>query len=225
VIRALRRGAKLLYWPGFVQYHYVDLERLTLSYIVRKGYQRTRSTARLRHSGLGVPLFAWRKLLTYLLHIVFALSWQKRRFYLVRCAASLGEIRGMREASKRRRLPLGFEPGVRRLGLTTLAAFVGTGLALSQMRAVPWHTALPPLATAALAALALLAPVSSAWSANCATSSGARPRPRAATSPACSSCCWRRAARPRAPRTSCCSGWRRAPTSAWPSCVRRSRRG
>jgi arylsulfatase A-like enzyme/glycosyltransferase involved in cell wall biosynthesis len=157
VIRALRRGAKLLYWPGFVQYHYVDLERLTLSYIVRKGYQRTRSTARLRHSGIGVPLFAWRKLLTYLLHIVFALSWQKRRFYLVRCAASLGEIRGMREASKRRRLPLGFEPGVRRLGLTTLAALVGTGIALSQMRAVPWHTALPPLATAALAALALLA--------------------------------------------------------------------
>jgi arylsulfatase A-like enzyme/glycosyltransferase involved in cell wall biosynthesis len=157
VIRALRRGAKLLYWPGFIQYHYVDLERLTLSYIVRKGYQRTRSTARLRHSGLGVPLFAWRKLLTYLLHIVFALSWQKRRFYLVRCAASLGEIRGMREASKRRRLPLGFEPGVRRLGLTTCAAVVGTGLALANMRAVPWHTALPPLSTAALAALALLA--------------------------------------------------------------------
>jgi arylsulfatase A-like enzyme/glycosyltransferase involved in cell wall biosynthesis len=157
VIRALRRGAKLLYWPGFVQYHYVDLERLTLSYIVRKGYQRTRSTARLRHVGVGVPLFAWRKLLTYLWHIVFALSWQKRRFYLVRCAASLGEIRGMREASRRRRLPLGFEPGVRRLGLTTLAALFGTGMALSQMRAVPWHTALPPLSTAAIAGLTLLA--------------------------------------------------------------------
>lgn len=157
VIRALRRGAKLLYWPGFVQYHYVDLERLTLSYIVRKGYQRTRSTARLRHSGVGVPLFAWRKLLTYLLHIVFALSWQKRRFYLVRCAASLGEIRGMREASRRRRLPLGFEPGVRRLGFTTLFAFIGTGIALSQMRSVPWQAALPPIATAGAAALALLA--------------------------------------------------------------------
>ena len=157
VIRALRRGATLRYWPGIVQYHYVDLERLSLSYIVRKGFQRTRSTARLKHTGEGVPLFAWRKLLEYALHIVFALSWQKRRFYLVRVAASLGEIRGMHEASRRRRLPLGAEPGTRRLGAGTLVTLVITAVSLLSMPAVPWGAATPPLVTATVAALLLLA--------------------------------------------------------------------
>lgn len=157
VIRALRRGATLRYWPAIVQYHYVDLERLTLSYIVRKGFQRTRSTARLKHTGEEVPLFAWRKLLEYLLHIVFALSWQKRRFYLVRVGASLGEIRGMREASRRKQLPLGPEPGTRVLGAATLASLGFTGLSLSTMPSVPWSTSLPPLGIAGVAALLLLA--------------------------------------------------------------------
>ncbi|MGE3771503.1 MAG: glycosyltransferase family 2 protein, partial [Gammaproteobacteria bacterium] len=157
VIRALRRGAVLRYCPAIVQYHYVDLERLTLSYIVRKGFQRTRSTARLKHTGEGVPLFAWRKLCEYLLQIVFAISWQQRRFYLVRVGASLGEIRGMREASRRKRLPLGPEPGTRALGVATALCLAFTLLALLSMPAVPWHAANPPVATAALAALALLA--------------------------------------------------------------------
>jgi len=157
VVRALRRGATLRYCPGIVQYHYVDLERLSLSYIVRKGFQRTRSTARLKHAGEGVPLFAWRKLGEYLLQTVFAMSWQKRRFYLVRVGASLGEIRGMREATRRRRLPLGPEPGTRALGIATTLCLAFTLFALLSMPAVPWHAASPPLATAALAALALLA--------------------------------------------------------------------
>lgn len=157
VIRALRRGVTLRYCPAIVQYHYVDLERLTLSYIVRKGFQRTRSTARLKHAGEGVPLFAWRKLCEYLLQIVFSSSWQQRRFYLVRVGASLGEIRGMREASRRKRLPLGPEPGTRALGVATALCLGFTLLALLSMPAVPWHAANPPVATAALAALALLA--------------------------------------------------------------------
>lgn len=157
VIRALRRGAKLRYYPAIVQYHYVDLERLTLSYIVRKGFQRTRSTARLKHTGEGVPLFAWRKLGEYLLRILFAGSWQQRRFYLVRVGASLGEIRGMHEASRRKRLPLGPKPGTRALGIATAASAVFTLIALLSMPAVPWHAAYPPLLTAAFAALGLLA--------------------------------------------------------------------
>ncbi|HMM75033.1 MAG TPA: sulfatase-like hydrolase/transferase [Gammaproteobacteria bacterium] len=157
VIRALRRGATLRYCPAIVQYHYVDLERLSLSYIVRKGFQRTRSTARLKHTGEGVPLFAWRKLCEYLLQIVFATSWQQRRFYLVRVGASLGEIRGMREASRRKRLPLGPEPGTRALGVATALCLAFALFALLSMPAVPWHAANPPVATAALAALALLA--------------------------------------------------------------------
>lgn len=156
VIRALRRGAALRYRPDVVQYHYVDRERLTLSYIVRKSYQRTRSTARVKHSGKGVPLFAWRKLAEYLLRAAAAVSWQRRRFYLVRLAASLGEIRGMREASRRRRLALAPEPGVRVLLAGTGAALAVTLVALASMPAIPWHAVYPPLGVAALAALALL---------------------------------------------------------------------
>ena len=116
-----------------------------------------RSTARLQHTGEGIPLFAWRKLVVYCWHIVFSLSWQKRRFYLVRCGASLGEIQGMREASRKRRLPLGPEPGIRALGIGTGLALCVTLIALLSMPSVPWHAAVPPLITAAGAAVLLLA--------------------------------------------------------------------
>ena len=37
----------------------------------------------------------WRKLAEYVFHAVFSLRWAKKRFYLVRIAAVLGEIRGI----------------------------------------------------------------------------------------------------------------------------------
>lgn len=101
ILRALRGGERLIYEPQIVQHHYVDATRLTPWYLMRKAYHRSRANVQLRQPSGGVPLYAWRKLLEYLLAAAFSFSWIRIRFYLVRTAASLGEISAMREHSTR----------------------------------------------------------------------------------------------------------------------------
>ena len=126
VLRALKRGGILRYVPDIVQYHYVDLERLNLSYLMLKSYQRTRSVARVRDRTPRVPLYMWRKLAEYALQSLLAVSWGKRRFFLVRTAAALGEIRGNREAiSAARRSARELPSDAIRRRLITLAAVTG----------------------------------------------------------------------------------------------------
>ncbi len=97
VLRAMERGVQCQYTPGMVQYHYVDTERLRLGYLLKKSYQRTRATSRIQGNG-SVPLYMWRKLAEYGFHTLFSLSWTRRRFFLIRFAAGLGEIQGRRES-------------------------------------------------------------------------------------------------------------------------------
>ena len=80
----------------------MDTERLRLLYLLKKGYQRTRSMMRIHGHGR-VPLFMWRKFAEYVFHSIFSISWAKRRFYWVRTAAVLGEIQGYRESGNRRK--------------------------------------------------------------------------------------------------------------------------
>src|SRR5574337_144135 len=61
ILRALRGGTRLHYVPRMVQFHYVDTERLTLGYIARKGYQRSRSVTRVRSKHESVPRYMWRR--------------------------------------------------------------------------------------------------------------------------------------------------------------------
>lgn len=102
VKRALHLGARLQYVPDVMQFHYVDCERLTLSYLLKKAYMRSDSMVRLandkRYSG--VPVFMYRKLAGYLFSVLTSLSWKRRRFYLVRLAAALGEYRGYAHRNK-----------------------------------------------------------------------------------------------------------------------------
>lgn len=100
VRRALALGARLRYEPGVVQYHYVDTARLRLGYLARKAYERSASSIRLRQSVEKVPLFTYRKAAGYLANAVFSLSWPRSRFYLVRLAAALGEIKGYRQVAR-----------------------------------------------------------------------------------------------------------------------------
>jgi len=99
VLRGLRLGARLQYVPSVVQYHYVDLERLRLLYLIKKAYKRTASTTALKavSGGKRVPLYLYRKLGGYLFFAMTALSADRRRFYLVRTAAALGEMKGYRQ--------------------------------------------------------------------------------------------------------------------------------
>jgi glycosyltransferase involved in cell wall biosynthesis len=101
--RALDRGERLLYLPDILQYHYVDVSRLRLPHLLRLSYQRSRASARIhRDSGSGAPLYVWRKLSEYLLSALFSLDANRSRFYLVRSAAALGEIRGVTEEDDRK---------------------------------------------------------------------------------------------------------------------------
>ena len=124
VRRAMRQGAVLRYAPAIVQYHYVDGERLTLPYLMRKGFQRSKSVMRFRRTEGGVPLYMWRKVGRYAVRSAISIRAQARRFYLVRLASSLGEMSGMREAEvqRRRRARLPRLPEQNRLFLTGLAA-------------------------------------------------------------------------------------------------------
>lgn len=99
--RALDRGEQLLYRPEILQFHYVDTDRLRLTRLVRLSFQRSRASARIHGKvSAGVPLYLWRKLARYLLSAVLSLRASRTRFYLVRSAAALGEIRGLKEVEE-----------------------------------------------------------------------------------------------------------------------------
>jgi GT2 family glycosyltransferase len=95
VLRALNTGEQLIYIPEVLQYHYVDPARLRLGYLLRKSFQRSRAGVKTRHAHARIPLYMWRKLAKYSFHAVYSLQWDKTRFFLVRIAAVLGEMRGI----------------------------------------------------------------------------------------------------------------------------------
>jgi GT2 family glycosyltransferase len=99
VLRAQALGAVLQYVPTVVQYHYVNSSRFTVPYMMKKAYIRSASIIGLdgRKAEPGVPRYLYRKLAQYLFHALTAWRGDRRRFYLVRSAAALGEIKGHRD--------------------------------------------------------------------------------------------------------------------------------
>ncbi len=107
ILRAQKLGARLQYVPSVVQYHYVDINRLKLVYLMKKAYIRSASTIGLKEKPKRdhVPLYLYRKFGEYLFFALTALRSDRRRFYLVRTAAAMGEMKGYRQrigASKTR---------------------------------------------------------------------------------------------------------------------------
>ncbi len=157
VLRAMMRGVRCQYVPDMVQHHYVDTERLKFGYLLKKGFQRTRSVSTIHGNGK-VPLYMWRKLAEYVFHSVFTLSWAKRRFYLIRTAAALGEVQGRRESGHRGKglaLPLDAGDWIT-LGLAFLVGASGLAAWLAS-EADRWHGVLPAALAAGMGTLALLA--------------------------------------------------------------------
>lgn len=158
VRRAMRHGATLQYVPRIVQYHYVDGARLTLPYLMRKGFQRSKSVMRFKRSEGGVPLYMWRKVAGYATRSLLSLRAQARRFYLVRLASSLGEMSGMREAAvkRRRRARLPRLPEQNRhaaIGLIGLFSFASAGFLARHMLD---DAVLPALIVASTLTIALI---------------------------------------------------------------------
>ena len=129
--RALRAAVRLRYAPEIVQFHYVDVERLSLSYLVRKGYQRSKSVICLDRRRQVVPRYMWRKLLEYAAKAAFSFDVARRRFFIVRMAAALGEISGIAEnvAKQRSRSALSRLPQDVLLGLLLAGAITAFTLA------------------------------------------------------------------------------------------------
>jgi len=97
VIRAYDAKAKLQYIPGMIQFHYVDNDRLVLSYLLKKSFERTSSVMQLSqaaqtYSGFLFPRYLLKKIVIYLFHFIFSLTNSAKRFYLMRLAAAFGEI-------------------------------------------------------------------------------------------------------------------------------------
>ena len=94
--RAFNAGLRLRYEPTIIQRHYVDLDRLRMSYLLRLTYTRTADSIAILPGARskGVPLWVIRKLLGYALRAATSWTAAARRFYLMRCAAALGEVRG-----------------------------------------------------------------------------------------------------------------------------------
>jgi GT2 family glycosyltransferase len=95
VLRTLNAGEQLIYIPDVLQYHFVDPARLRLGYLLRKSFQRSRAGVKARQTHTRIPPYMWRKLAKYIFHAMFSLQWAKTRFFLVRIAAILGEMRGI----------------------------------------------------------------------------------------------------------------------------------
>ena len=100
VKRLLNSGAMLIYSPDITQYHYVDPKRLTLRFLITLSFQRSRAITLVHNpQSVPVPRYIWRKLFNYSANILFSLSLQKKRFYLMRFAATLGEAVGFMSSS------------------------------------------------------------------------------------------------------------------------------
>ena len=97
--RALALGEPFLYQPEIQQRHHVDPRRLRLLDLMRMSFQRTCASTRIRaRDDDGIPRYMWRKLLDYGLRALFSVRFARRRFYCIRVAATLGEIRGLTSA-------------------------------------------------------------------------------------------------------------------------------
>lgn len=93
VLRALNAGIVIQYIPDIIQYHYVDPDRLKLKYLLKKSFERTKSLAKVKlQTKEAIPLYLWRKLLSYIGGACFSFKMIKIRFYLMRITSTLGEI-------------------------------------------------------------------------------------------------------------------------------------
>ena len=96
ITKALKKKIKMVYSPDVVQYHFVDKNRLKMNYLIQKAFIRSKTMCMLSYNTLksnGIPKFIFRKLITRFVNcILFSYDHSKRRFYLVRLAATCGEF-------------------------------------------------------------------------------------------------------------------------------------
>jgi glycosyltransferase involved in cell wall biosynthesis len=101
--RALHHGERLLFVPRVLQYHQVHWARLTLPYLVKKAYLRSKVACELNEGPsvqrIGtVPLYLFGQAVDRFIKALFAVNKDARRYYLVKLAVTLGEMQGIRKS-------------------------------------------------------------------------------------------------------------------------------
>lgn len=157
--RARAAGFHFRYLPEARQLHAVDPARMTTAYILKKSYVRSRSNLLIHGGGKPRP-FMIRKILGHALRTAFSFRSNRRFFYGVRLAASVGELHGAliaaaspRRHSRRRCIVIGdsVTRQLQALGVLTLV------LGLLAILNVPLRVAYAPTLWAATLATLVLA--------------------------------------------------------------------
>ena len=159
--RATDKGFSIRYLPKMRQLHAIDAERMSTPYTLRKSFLRSRANFLIRRDAHRPRLYMFRKILEHLGGAAFTLNTKRRFYYLVRLAASLGELTGAVEtvrvpASNHKKLSL--PPDRSMLQIEALAIFtVASGLiAWFASGNARWAGLLPVLGVAGVGTVALL---------------------------------------------------------------------
>ena len=160
LMRAVGKGFSIRYLPSVRQLHAIDAKRMSAPYTLRKSFLRTRANLLIRQDAPRPRLYMFRKILEHLGSALFTQQADRRFFYLVRFAASLGELTGafeqLRNQSRQTqdRLPPDRSMlGIEILVLLTLASGLIAWFASGQAK---WAGLLPALGVAVLGSTALL---------------------------------------------------------------------
>jgi arylsulfatase A-like enzyme/glycosyltransferase involved in cell wall biosynthesis len=157
--RATACGFALRYLPRMRQLHAIDAERTQTIYTLRKSFSRSRAQVLIRQENRQPQPYMFSKVLRHLGSAFFTLDTRRRFFFLVRLAASLGELAGAFDtvqARRQTRLPLPADRGmigVELLALVALAAGLTAWFSAGDAR---WAGLVPALAVAGTGTLALL---------------------------------------------------------------------
>lgn len=90
--RAVAAGHLPRYLPDMRQLHTIDPTRMETGYTLRKSFLRSRSSAMIHHPDQALRPFMFVKLFSHIMRAVLTLDGNRRFYYMVRSAASLGEM-------------------------------------------------------------------------------------------------------------------------------------
>jgi arylsulfatase A-like enzyme/GT2 family glycosyltransferase len=159
--RATDKGFTIRYLPRLRQLHAIDAERMSKPYTLRKSFLRSRAHFLIRRDEYRPRLYMFRKILEHLGRALLTLQADRRFFYLVRFAASLGELTGAVERIRGHTNPsqLHLPPDrgmlqVQSLAILTAACGLIAWFASGDER---WARLLPAIGIAGTGTVALLA--------------------------------------------------------------------
>jgi len=96
--RAALHGFTIRYLPKVRQLHMLDAERMSTPYTLKKSFLRTRDNYLIRRADDRPHLYMFRKIIGHLFRSIFTFNHKRHLFYMVRLAASSGELAGSIEA-------------------------------------------------------------------------------------------------------------------------------